>query len=494
MGSWNFFSQTQPLNGNHLNLGAWHGFQEVITQESFDFNQAEFNLLLKNQAYLFFYYRLSDGQKLAIKLSNQPQDSACLEIDGQGKFENRTPLPELELPTNQWLTVSLIKNANQVELKVNGQEFSCPLDFSEPLVEGATKNSRTAIGFRGSLNEALIDEIKLTEADQTVFKENFSGQKLTIPLIGVIFATLLIGQIIASKVLIKRKKSDSDSRQVAFGLILFQLMILLSVVISYFYLLFFFTGNYPSLESVFSRLKKQEAAWVDDEISTLSQKIVADHQAETGEKVMLVGSSQTWGAGASSLDTTFGHRLEELLNQQLAESDASGSHSAQVLGISTDQPIKVINTGISGTTSNDLLAEYKKHWLALAPKVTIINLANNDDYFGVTKDQFSANLQEFIDLNKEKQIKTILVVEARSNESSESESPHQEVKEFQQVVKEVAAINQIPVIDLNQYLENQIDSGLLWWDFVHPTDYGHSLIAKFLLEEIGKIRPNDIQL
>ena len=34
------------------------------------------------------------------------------------------------------------------------------------------------------------------------------------------------------------------------------------------------------------------------------------------------------------------------------------------------------------------------------------------------------------------------------------------------------------------HLKRQIDRGLLWWDFVHPTSFGHQLIADFLTPRI----------
>lgn len=50
MGAWNFFSQTQPLNGEKLNLGSWHGFQEVITTNKYLFDEISLKAVFKEKA------------------------------------------------------------------------------------------------------------------------------------------------------------------------------------------------------------------------------------------------------------------------------------------------------------------------------------------------------------------------------------------------------------------------------------------------------------
>ena len=74
-------------------------------------------------------------------------------------------------------------------------------------------------------------------------------------------------------------------------------------------------------------------------------------------KILFIGSSQTWGAGASTTENTFVHRFENLVN----------AHD-------TTESVTCINTGISGLTSTELFKFYQEKWISAAPKVVIINL------------------------------------------------------------------------------------------------------------------------
>lgn len=469
MGAWNFFHQTQPLNQNHLDLGAWHGFQEIITRDQYEFDSMSFKIKLQPKSYLVLYYQINESTKSALRISDDLQNLACLSIDERGQYLSNTPIRINSIANPEaWQTIKLDLNNQRAKFHISGQEVSCEhKDFTSP----------SKIGFKNGLNNVLLDDIELTKDHRVLFKENFTNTESFY----LFFILYFIVTTICQGLLILASRKFFKKTKIVFPLLLINLVSLLIIAISYNYFLFYFVGNYPNLDSIISQLRKEEDAWVDNEVELISKKIMSEFNSNDSEKVMFIGSSQTWGAGASAYDKTFPIQFETLYNRQrLFGANETSTHSAQVLGVDSSQNITVINAGISGTTSNDLLKEYEQNWINLHPRITIINLSSNDFDYGIEEEVFQKNLETFIELNQSQGIKTVLMIEARSKEIENS-------NEFQKVVKKVAEQNQVILIDSNQYLNSKNESGILWWDFIHPTDYGHYLIAEFLLKELSKL-------
>lgn len=468
MGAWNFFHQTQPLNQNHLDLGAWHGFQEIITEHRYDFDSISFKTKLEPKSYLLFYYQINEATKSALRISGDLENLACLAVDHNGQYVSNIPA-HINPPTNleEWQTIKIDLNSQQAIFNINGQELSC-----------AHENGPTKIGFKNGLNKVLIDNIELKKNNKILFKENFDNNENFY----LLFVFCLVITTFCQAILIIANRVFSKNLKIVFSLLLINLTTILIIAISYVYFLFYFVGNYPNLDSIISQLRKQENIWENNEVEMISQKIMEKFRNNNDSgKIMFIGSSQTWGEGVTSYTKAFPIQFETLYNRQrLSSSNESSTNSAQVLGVDSSQNITVINAGVSGSTSNELLGEYEKNWINLHPKVTIINLSSNDFDYGVEEEVFQKNLETFIKLNQSQGIKTILMVEARSKEIETT-------NEFQQVVKNVAEQNQVILIDSNQYLHSKNESGTLWWDYIHPTNYGHYLIAEFLLKELSKL-------
>jgi lysophospholipase L1-like esterase len=192
---------------------------------------------------------------------------------------------------------------------------------------------------------------------------------------------------------------------------------------------------------------------------------------------MFIGSSQTWGAGASSYEKTFPAIFEKILNNKIIELPPDASSASQVLGVSTDQKIKIVNTGISGVTSSELLEEYQSEWIKLKPKILFINLSSNDFTYGDFETKFKNNIENFIELNENNNIRTVLLIEAGSVELNRKNPLHQ-------ILTEIAKNEKILLIDIDQYLKDKNQTGLIWWDYVHLTDYGHQLVAEYILNMV----------
>jgi lysophospholipase L1-like esterase len=251
----------------------------------------------------------------------------------------------------------------------------------------------------------------------------------------------------------------------------------LSLFVVFYYLLFYFNGNYPNPKSFLNNLTSQEDDWIEKKVQELSQDITDNYKDTQNDKIMIIGSSQTWGAGASDENKSFPRVFEQKLNNMASSQNDDSSEEKKVLGISTENEISVINAGISGTTSSRLLDEYQEKWIQLNPKVVMINLSSNDFTYENNAELFTENIRKFIEINNDNNIKTILLAEANSNERI-SENP------LHLSLKELSVEYNIPIIDINSHLNDMNNTGVIWWDFVHPTDYGHELIADYILKNV----------
>lgn len=468
MGAENFFTETQALNGLRLNLGAWHGFQEVMTEKNFEFDRVKFEVKFSENSYLFFYYQADEGQRLALRFEPISNQVSCLKIEKSGKFLDPVTTHDLVLPLDRWLKVAVTNREHQIVSTIDGKEISCPATIAFPTI-----NSQ--IGFKNGLQSVLIDNVSLSKNEEIVFSENFSLQARFGQSFWLIFIPMASAEILLLK-LIKGKKTNSN--KTGFFLILINLTLLVSAIIAYFYLFFYFTGNYPNLASIFNRWQQQDDIdWSRVDVIILSRQLNKQYLSDANEKIMFIGSSQTWGAGASDVENTFVNRVQVALTQQPLT-----TNSTQVLGLTTDRPV-VVNTGISGTVSEILLEKYKNDWSKLNPELVVINLSNNDFEYGIDGALFRQNLQAFVDLNNSLKIRTVLLLEATAKEYH-LDNP------FHQIVKEVAEKNNLQLINTHQMMQEKNDTGQLWWDFIHPTDYGHQLLGEYIAEQLLTSTPS----
>ena len=45
-------------------------------------------------------------------------------------------------------------------------------------------------------------------------------------------------------------------------------------------------------------------------------------------------------------------------------------------------------------------------------------------------------------------------------------------------------MSDLPVVDMHQWMKLHSRRGFLWWDAIHPTSYGHRLIAERLVDDV----------
>jgi lysophospholipase L1-like esterase len=178
--------------------------------------------------------------------------------------------------------------------------------------------------------------------------------------------------------------------------------------------------------------------------------------------ILFIGSSQTWGAGASSPDKAYPYLVEKKLRSYFH-----------------DSTITVINAGICGTTSDILYGYYTKEWYQHHPLLTVIDLSHNDHDSII----FRKNIRKFLEFDQSKNIKTLLIAEPNNYTRDPLEANHRAMKQ------EGTQYN-VETVPIQAYMDRCFDSGFIWWDWVHMTDYGYCVfsegITPYIVKELEK--------
>lgn len=439
-----FYITPAALFQNQLHLDEWLGHQEVFYKEEISPKQIDFDFNLDSQSYFSFIFNKNSEGYSGIRFSlNSHYPNSYFNATSEGKFLKKENLSFDHLMEKNHLRV--IFNENQFSLYLNGK-------FINTIHENLF--SSFFVGFKGGGFPASISNIKiqLKNSDKIIL-ENFENKKSVLKYFLIILLALFL--ISGLVYLIKSRFDHSKEKQSQF-IFNFHLFILIIVLILFTAQSTFLIKNY-----YFSRIYFKTIAFLFNyktsietktEIINRLRKEYPVDKINNSYRVLFVGSSQTWGAGALHPEDPFVKKLENRFNQ---ESQRNISY-------------EFINSGISGERVARLLKPYSEEWIRWNPKIVLINLSNND----TDTEKFAKYLPKFIQLNESKKIKTILILEANSLEQT---------RDFlttnHQTMKKVAAEYHLPVIDLHQCLLKNYDSGFLWWDFVHPTSYGHALAA-----------------
>jgi len=180
-------------------------------------------------------------------------------------------------------------------------------------------------------------------------------------------------------------------------------------------------------------------------------------------RLVCLGSSQTWGAGARRADEAWPARLERLLNGSLRPGE---------------RPWACVNTGISGAVAERIFELYRREWSMPEPELVVVDLSNNDR----DREAFRRALEELVAWNRARGIPTLLVLEPNSLESISHE-----LEPNHRIMRQVGAATGTPVVDMMAALAAEPDAGFLWWDGVHLTSFGHRRFAEILHGELRRL-------
>jgi len=443
MGTLNFLSQPNTLAGEQLHLGAWHGFQEVLYRAPLAFEEVDCDLRLAENAYLILICNRTPQGFCGVRLSRNPRFPDLFFVARpDGEFTATQPLLPTRKERDGWLHLEGRFRADGFTVSLDGEPLG---DFSFPVP------SPQGFGFRCGLADVAIDNVSLQTVGATQRIEDHFSNTGDLFLASVIagFGFLLLDAIV---LMVARR----PRRQVLLAIASGSLATLLCLIL--------FTVAHRSVLATrhAAGSKEEEERLRRSEVELVTQEIRAGTSAtpQSGtRRVLFVGTSQTWGSGATRREENYVRTVERELATQ---------H-----GLSTE----CINAGILALDSAWLLKLYESQWIQLEPDLLVLNLSNNDKDAAV----FERALEGFLTLNREHGIPTLLALEANSIEHRLNGPV------LHSVVRRVAERHGTPLLDLHGQMSAATDRGLLWWDFVHPTSFGHRILGTALVPPVARL-------
>ena len=180
-------------------------------------------------------------------------------------------------------------------------------------------------------------------------------------------------------------------------------------------------------------------------------------------------------------------------------------------------PVKVINAGIGGNTTQNAIARFEKDVLQEKPDLVVIQFGINDSTVDVWKDpptkssrvskaQYEANLRSLIKQLKEKQIAVILMTPNSLRwtprikkqygkppyDANHSDGFNLFLKSYAESVRQIAKENSVPLVDIyaafETYAKQEGQSAHdLLLDGIHPNTKGQRMVADLLMPQIKQV-------
>ena len=458
MGAYSFLSGRQSLAGGGLHLDAWHGFQEVVTAEPIEgVRSIEFDCVIARGAWLVVSFNRGGNEPYAaVRLSRHPSHpSAFLRIDEDGFFHAREPLPlGLEVEDGPY-RVRLDLEPERVVVRVGG------------VVAGrwaVAPNAAQRVGFRGGLRAVAVDNVEIAAAGGGL-RESFSGPAGRHVMAAAVSLTLILLNLALFQ-LLSRFVADSG-RRLSFAFLTANLTLLICAAIVFAYVrvrVSWYPGQQRVLaqSEVFYRKGEQDRV-----VAQLLDRLEA-FEGPRGRRILFVGSSQTWGAGARRDEDAFVSQLEARLNEPFLE-----------------PRVLCLNLGVSSAKARHLLPLVKDVFPRVRPRLVVINLSSNDR----SSRDFGRPMRKIIRRAQAAGARPVLVLEANAPGAVDRglQARHLELRAL-------AAELDLPLIDLHGHLLPLVDTGFLWWDKVHLTTWGQRLAAEKLYHEIAPLLGDDSRL
>jgi len=456
MGANGYYTGRQTLRRNRLDLGAWHGYQEVIFDTLITPRKVSFRALLVEESYLVYEYNRNPDSEYyeGIRISNNSDyPSAYLKVSNSGEFlEKRTlDIPGVEIGT--WIKFHIVHHSDSLNVTIDDT-----ISFSMPM----TVSGRQKIGFRNGYFPVLIDDIEIRLHDDSIIKEDFSNRENSVR----VFIGLIIILFMISVIFMRINRRFSFNEYLISAITLHVLLCFVMVVVGVCYDRIY-SRNYP-FEG--EEIYETEVQWIAHQTDTELAEIQESMKASIPDSVITIlfmGASQTWGMGALKSGDTFVTITETNLNAM----NGFGNR------------FRCINFGVCGQDSYGLTRRYMDLISDTEFDVVCINLSHND------RDPvlFYENLHTIGELNKDRGIATIFILEPACPTRYPHELP------YHYVMRNLADELGIPVVEMHEYLKRKYDDGFLWWDYVHPTSFGHRLMGEKLALEISSILSTEYQ-
>lgn len=457
MGAQAFVDSGQAVARNRLNLGAWFGFQEVRYGRQITLSELDVTVGFEPEGYVNILYDIRKDGYSGLRISNRRQlPSILFRASPDGQFLAVRTLSEGAAVTpNARHAVRIMFAPTSVRVFLDG----------EPAGSFPRRDGPQQIGFRGGQREAWVDDVQLHLAEGTTIRETFTNARNVIPRTEVLFG--IVALVLGAGSLLLTHMLHIPARSIGLWMVVLNMGLLSLAGATYAYQ-YFSPRTYQSVSvgdiKAWARLDDPEAQKLIESVRHQDSAPAANHAF----RILFLGSSQTWGAGATTSEVVWVRQLERMLNQD-----------------GRTRSVACLNAAYSGLMSWQVLALLRK-LVILAPEAAVIDLSNND----IDLRAFRANLDTMVVTLLRAHIPTVLLLEPNSPERRVTDSSHGDLAAKHALVASVGRAHGVPVIDVQGYLAKANRSGFLWWDFVHLTDFGQRLIA----EELHSTLPGILHL
>ena len=158
-----------------------------------------------------------------------------------------------------------------------------------------------------------------------------------------------------------------------------------------------------------------------------------------------------------------------------------------------DLGLKVVNRGISGNRTWDLLNRWDKDCIDIKPDVFSLLIGVNDTWrrydsgMITTAEEYEANMRQLLDrVANETDAKIILLNIFLLDVTEDKAQMRPDLVEKQAVIAKLVEDYDVTYIDIQKKFDEMVAGGTpmtdLSEDGVHPTDFGHKVIADLWLE------------
>lgn len=490
------------LQQDRLGLHAWFGHQQVTLRSALEAEELSFTVALAPEAYVLVDYAGTATVAWGVRLSRSAaRPSVAYQASRGGRFLTRSPLA-VDLGTERPVQVTLRRRAERVALEVDGARVA---ELPRP------PDAPGILSFWGGRREVSVDDVVARGADAAVLLDEGFAHPWTTGVVAT--ATAAVGALTALVLLVallaraplRAAWLYAATAQLVLGAMAGTTLLFDHVVWSAGYYAQGVTpagrrvgGSTADMERWRRRLwaklplhaapqpgpdypeyaarhgldpdnDPNDHARYDDvpiyrggspEYLTMEALPArATDLAPPGQGVVvLAGGSQTWGAGAARPEDRLAARLHEALARR---------GSARV----------VVNLARSGHTA----AKQRARLAALQGArvdLVILNVGNNDAVEG-----FQASLEALVTDALALTPRVLLALEPNSPEAGQA-AGEGDLSAKHAVVRDVATARGLPWVDLHGALGAPpwVDSGVLWWDFVHLTTHGQALAAALLAD------------
>lgn len=160
-----------------------------------------------------------------------------------------------------------------------------------------------------------------------------------------------------------------------------------------------------------------------------------------------------------------------------------------------EMDFRVINSGISGHTSRDLLARFERDVVAKKPDWVSICIGINDVWrqfdspaipeSHVLPEEYKENVEKLI-LEIKDSVKGIFILSPYIMESNRADTMRKRMDEYVEICKELSEKYGCIFVDFQKMYEDFFKirhSAFIAWDRVHPNQIGAVLMAKAFLKK-----------